>query len=69
MTQNQVDALSSLAYSTGGYTFLTSSIPLLLEEGRAEFVPDVIRQFVYGGGVRLPGLIPRRDAEAGLFGR
>ena len=30
-------------------------------------VPGQLEEWVYGGGVKLPGLVTRREAEAAVF--
>jgi hypothetical protein len=37
------------------------------ERGNYAHVPGEFMKWVYGGGVKLPGLVTRREAEAALF--
>jgi len=65
LTQNQFDALISHLYNTGGsdtlYKLINTKAPI-----------DKIKKFwtatyITGGGVKLKGLIARRNAEANLY--
>ena len=62
-TQNEFDALTSFAYNLGSINGLVSNGQLPKSQ-----IPAKMRQYVYGGGVRLPGLVRRREAEIKLFG-
>lgn len=67
LTQGQFDALVSFAFNVG-VTALANST--LLKKLRAGDVPGAAAQFgrwVNAKGVRLAGLVRRREAEAALF--
>ena len=60
--QNQFDALVSFAYNVGGIDGLTNNGKRSVAEISAK-----LREYVYSGGVRLGGLVRRREAEKVLF--
>lgn len=53
----------SLAYNIGVGAFCKSSIRRELDAGNIRQACDNFRRFVYAGGVKLPGLVKRREAE------
>jgi lysozyme len=66
LTQGQYDALVSFTYNEG--TVLQSSTVLKdLNAGSYDAVPARLEEWVFGGGVKLPGLVARRKAEAAMF--
>ena len=71
LTQNQLDALSSVVYSIGTPSFQRSRLARLLADGNFGPVADVIRKWtrarVGAEVVDLPGLVRRRSAEADLW--
>lgn len=60
--QNQFDALVSFAYNVGNIDGLTNNGKRSVAEISAK-----LREYVYSGGVRLGGLVRRREAEKVLF--
>ena len=67
LSQNQFDALVSLAYNIGSGAFKNST---LLKKLNAKDYAGAADQFLVwnkGGGKVLKGLIRRRDAERALF--
>jgi lysozyme len=67
LSQYQFDALVSFTYNVGRGALSQSTLLRLLNVGN---YPEAAKQFVrwvYGGGVKLPGLISRREAERELF--
>lgn len=71
LTQNQFDALVSLCYNTGGGTSIISNSPLVKylkgelteEQARSQYS----NYYVKSNGVKLQGLVNRRNKEADLF--
>lgn len=61
--QNQFDALVSFAYNVGGIDGLTNNGKRSVAEISAK-----LPEYVYSGGVKLEGLVRRREAEKALFG-
>lgn len=66
LTQGQFNALVSLAFNCGPGA-VQGSIARLANSGRLSDVPGVMRQYVNARGVRLQGLINRREAEIRMF--
>ncbi len=65
LTQNQFDALVSFAFNLG-----CGPIPKIanfINNSRYKAATDDMLLYVYGGGVVLPGLVRRRQAEVALF--
>lgn len=59
--QNQFDALVDFTFNLGAVP-----LQLLLSHGWAE-VPDQMPRWCHAGGVSVPGLVRRRQAEVDLF--
>ena len=60
--QNQYDALVSFAYNVGSIDQLTNHGKRSIAEISAK-----LSEYVYSGGVKLEGLVRRREAEKALF--
>ena len=67
LNQNQFDALVSFAFNVGCGALEDSTLRRLLNQGRYDTVCDQLRRWNKGGGVVLPGLVRRREAECALF--
>ncbi|WP_433963682.1 lysozyme [Tunturiibacter gelidiferens] len=67
LTQGQYDSLVSWTYNEGSGRLQTSTLLKVLNAGDYTSVPAQLMQWVYGGGVKLPGLITRRTAESEMF--
>jgi lysozyme len=68
LTQGQYDALVSFTYNEGAGRLQTSTLLKALNTGNYAAVPAELSKWVFGGGVKLPGLVTRRAAEARMFG-
>ena len=66
-TQNQLDAMTSLAYNIGLGAFAKSSIYLYFCAGRLSEAANAFRLYRKSGGKVLPGLVTRRERERTLF--
>ena len=66
-TQNQLDAMTSLAYNIGIGAFAKSSVCRLYGAGRITEAADSFRAYRKSGGVVLQGLVTRREKERALF--
>lgn len=67
LTQNQFDALVSFEYNIGYGAFASSTLLKLLNNKKYTDAANQLDRWVYGGGVKLLGLIRRREAEKKLF--
>ena len=65
--QCQFDALVSFTYNIGGGNFGASTLLRKLNEGNYDSPVFEFGKWTRGGGVILPGLVRRREAEAKLF--
>lgn len=75
LNENQFSALVSFAFNVGLGGGPPGSRPGLAESslrkhllaGRVAFAADEFRKWVHAGGVKLNGLVKRREAERALF--
>lgn len=67
VTQGQFDALVSFAYNLGLRSLSTSTLLRKLNAGDRQGAADEFGKWVNAGGVRLNGLVKRREAERKLF--
>ncbi|CAI1182868.1 lysozyme [Serratia proteamaculans] len=67
ITQGQFDALVSFAYNLGLRSLSTSTLLRKLNAGDKQGAADEFGKWVNAGGVRLNGLVKRREAERELF--
>jgi len=67
LNQNQFDALISFVYNVGEGAFKGSTLLKELNKGNYTNVPTELRKWVKASGQTLPGLVRRREEEAGLF--
>ena len=67
LKQCQFDALVSLTYNIGARNFGESTLLRKLNEGNYDAPVFEFGKWTRGGGVSLPGLVRRREAEAKLF--
>ena len=67
MTQGQFDAVTDFAYNCGAGNFRTSTLRKKLNSGDIMGASLEFAKWVKGGGVVLPGLVRRREAERVLF--
>ena len=63
VTQNQFDALVSLAFNVGLGNFSTSTLLRMINAGSADAAADQFLRWNRAGGKILPGLTRRRVAE------
>lgn len=69
LTQNQFDALVSLAFNIGSSAFAKSTMRRLIVDGLYGQAAAQFPRWAYANGRKLPGLVVRRDAERALFQR
>lgn len=67
ITQGQFDALVSFSYNLGLRALSTSTLIRKLNAGDKQGAADEFGKWVNAGGVRLNGLVKRREAERKLF--
>lgn len=57
---------TSLAYNVGTDAFCKSSVARKANDGDVQGSCDAIRLYVYAKGIKLPGLVKRREQERAL---
>ena len=67
LNQNQFDALVDFAYNLGNKSLLNSTLLKRINEGNFLAANNEFRKWVYANGVKLQGLVRRREAERLLF--
>jgi len=67
LNANQFSALASFVFNLGCGNFQSSTLLQLLNAGNTDGASKEFAKWVYGGGVVLPGLVRRREAERVLF--
>lgn len=67
LSQNQFDALVSLAYNIGSTAFKNSTLLKKLNAKDYQGAADQFLRWNKGGGKVLKGLVRRREAERALF--
>jgi lysozyme len=68
LNNNELNALISFVYNVGINAFKASSLLRLLNSGTdKKLVADQFDRWVYDNGVKVKGLITRRNAEKKLF--
>lgn len=67
LSQEQFDALSSLAFNIGASAFAKSTLVKLLNAGKYHDAAAQFDRWVYAGKKKLPGLMKRRAAEKAMF--
>src|SRR5512139_3083606 len=67
LTQNQFDALVSLAYNVGDSALASSTLLRELNAGNVQEAADQFTRWVHASGQVLPGLVARRNSERNLF--
>lgn len=67
MTQNQFDAMVSLAFNIGGSAFAGSTLVKKFNTGDAKGAADEFPKWKNSGGKVMPGLVKRRTAEREVF--
>jgi lysozyme len=67
LNANQLAALIDFVFNAGGGNFEISTLRRVINRGDLAAVPAQLMRWVYAGGVKLPGLVKRRRAEAELW--
>ena len=67
LNDNQRAALASFVYNLGSGAFMASTLRKRINAGDFDDVPYQLSRWCYARGVKLKGLVRRRQAEAELF--
>lgn len=67
LNANQIAALIDFVFNAGAGNFEISTIRKVINRGDFASVPAQLMRWVYAKGVKLPGLVRRRKAEAALW--
>lgn len=67
MTQNQFDAMVSLAFNIGGPAFAQSTLASKFNAGDVQGTADQFPRWKFSDGKVMPGLVKRRAAEREMF--
>lgn len=67
MTQNQFDAMVSLAFNIGGPEFAGSTLVKKFNAGDVQGTADQFPRWKFSDGKVMPGLVKRRKAEREMF--
>lgn len=67
MTQNQFDAMVSLAFNIGGPNFAQSTLVKKFNAGDVQGAADEFPKWRKAAGEVMPGLVKRRAAEREMF--
>ena len=68
LAQYQFDALVSFTYNLGAAALQRSRLRRVINRGDYAAAPREFLRWVWAGGRKLPGLVRRRAAEAGMYG-
>jgi lysozyme len=67
INQNQFDALVSFAYNLGNKALLNSTLLRRINQGNFLAANHEFKKWVFANGIKLQGLVRRREAERILF--
>lgn len=67
LNANQIAALIDFVFNAGAGNFEISTLRRVINRGDFAAVPAQLMRWVYAKGVKLPGLVKRRKAEAALW--
>ncbi|MBW7852230.1 MAG: lysozyme [Rhodospirillales bacterium] len=67
LTDGQFGALVSFAFNVGAGNLQASTLLRLVNREEHDDVPPQFRRWTHAGGVKLPGLVRRRAAEAAMY--
>jgi lysozyme len=68
LSEGQRAALIDFAFNLGAGNLQASTLRKMTNRGDMEGAAREFPKWVYAGGVKLPGLVRRRAAEAEIFG-
>jgi lysozyme len=67
LTDGMLAALTDFTFNLGPANLKASTLRIIVNEGRHEEVPRQLIRWVYSRGVKLPGLVRRREAESAIY--
>lgn len=67
LSPQQWAALYDFTFNCGGGNLETSQLRMVINRGDLDLAPPQFLRFVYGGGIKWPGLVRRRKAEVVLW--
>lgn len=67
LTDAQIAALIDWTLNLGGGRLKGSTLRAVINRGELDRAPAEFRKWVFGGGVKLPGLVARREAEVEMW--
>ena len=67
LTEGRLSALIDFTFNLGSGNLQISTLRKLVNRGDMTEAVDEFHKWVYAGGVKLPGLVRRRAAEAEIF--
>lgn len=67
LTERQQAALIDFVYNLGSGTYQHSTLRMKLNRGEYNQAANEFQKWIYAGPRKLPGLIRRRQLEAGIF--
>lgn len=67
LSNNQFSALIDFVFNLGVGSYQASTLRMVINRGDFDDVPTQLNRWVYGKGMKIPGLVARRKAEASLF--
>lgn len=67
LNANQIAALIDFVFNAGAGNFEISTLRRVINRGDFAAVPAQLMRWVYAKGIKLPGLVKRRRAEAELW--
>ena len=67
LTEGRFSALIDFTFNLGAGNLQASTLLRMVNRGDYESAVDEFHKWVYAGGVKLPGLVRRRAAEAEIF--
>lgn len=67
LNANQIAALIDFVFNAGAGNFEISTLRRVINRGDFAAVPAQLMRWVYAKGLKLPGLVKRRKAEAALW--
>lgn len=67
LEDNQYAALVDFAFNCGSGNLQASTLRRVINRGELEEAPRQFRRWVHARGIRLPGLVRRREAEVDMW--